>query len=78
MSDFDLRDGRLGAVVGRWCYLGGPMERAFLIVARPHSTQPDGAPVELKTLIEYEPRGEAEDQSLRICWLFILSASWDE
>ena len=61
MSDFDLRDGRLGAVVGRWCYLGGPMERAFLIVARTHSTQPDGAPVELKTLIEYEPRGEAED-----------------
>ena len=61
MTDFDLRDGRLGAVVGRWCYLGGPMERAFLIVAHTHSTQPDGAPVELKTLIECEPRGEAED-----------------
>ena len=59
MSDFDLRDGRLGAVVGRWCYLGGPMERAFLIVARTHSTQPDGAPVELKTLIEYEPHSAA-------------------
>ena len=59
MSDFDLRDGRLGAVVGRWCYLGGPMERAFLIVARTHSTQPDGAPVELKTLIEYKPHSAA-------------------
>ena len=59
MSDFDLRDGRLGAVVGRWCYLGGPMERAFLIVARTHSTQPDGAPVELNTLIEYEPHSAA-------------------
>ena len=61
MSYFDLRDGRLGAIVGKWCYLGGPVERAFLIVARTHSTQADGAPVELKTLIEYEPRGEAED-----------------
>ena len=59
MSDFDLRDGSLGAVVGRWCYLGGPMERAFLIVARTRSTQPDGAPVELKTLIEYEPHSAA-------------------
>ena len=59
MSDFELRDGRLAAVVGRWCYLGGPMERAFLIVARTHSTQPDGAPVELKTLIEYEPHSAA-------------------
>ena len=59
MSDFDLRDGRLGAVVGRWCYLGGPMERAFLIVAHTHSTQPDGAPVELNTLIEYEPHSAA-------------------
>ena len=55
----DLRDGRLGAVVGKWCDLGGPMERAFLIVARTHSTQPDGAPVELKTLIEYEPHSAA-------------------
>ena len=59
MSDFGLRDGRLGAVVGRWCYLGGRMERAFLIAAPTHSTQPDGAPVELKTLIEYEPHSAA-------------------
>ena len=51
--------GRLGTVVGNWCYLGDPMERAFLIVARTHSTQPDGAPVELKTLIEYEPHSAA-------------------
>ena len=59
MSDFDLRDGRLGTVVGKWCDLGGPMERAFLIAARTHSTQADGAPMELKTLIDYEPRDEA-------------------
>ena len=59
MSDFDLRDGKLGAVVARWCYLRGPMERPFLIVAPTHSTQPDGAPVELKTLIEYKPHSAA-------------------
>ena len=30
MSDFDLRDGRLGAVVGRWCYLGWPNGASIL------------------------------------------------
>ena len=37
------------------------MERAFLIAARAHCVQADGAPVELKTLIDCEARDEARD-----------------